>query len=81
MFSSLRNYSKHICESERFTYDNYEYYNIYENLDKSYSNDLSKYIYNCNRRSTPLIVLYSDKKLLRLSHDRLIKREGRLETM
>lgn len=32
MLSSLRSYSRNIEKSERFYYDNYEYYNIYENL-------------------------------------------------
>lgn len=71
MFSSLRNYSKNIDQCERFYYDNYDYYNIYENLEKDYKDDLSKFMYHCNRRSTPIIVTYGQRQ--RFKHSRYIK--------
>lgn len=71
MFSSLRNHSRNIEKCERFYYDNYEYYNIYENLEKDYKDDLSKFIYHCNRRSTPFIAIYGS--LFRFKHSRLTR--------
>lgn len=72
MFSSLKNYSKNIDQSERFYYDNYDYYNIYENIEKDYRDDLSKFTYHCTRRTTPLITTYS-KYNQRFKHSRVLK--------
>lgn len=68
MFSSLRNYSKNMDKCERFYYDNFDYYNICENLEKDYKDDLSKFIFHSNRRSTPIIANYGSK--LRFKHCR-----------
>ncbi len=79
MLSSLRNYSKNIDKSERFYYDNYDYFNIYENLEKDYKDDLSKFIYHSNRRTTPVIATYGD--LLRFKHSRLTRNEEHYRSM
>ena len=62
MFQHIHNYSSTITQSEKFYYDNFEYFNCYENLEKDYKDDLSKMIFHCNRKSIPNIIVYNDKK-------------------
>lgn len=81
MFSSMVNHEKNLIYSERFSYDNYDFYNIYENLEEVYKDDLSKFIYHCNRRTRPTIAAYGNNKLFnRHSYERFISysKHGRI---
>lgn len=80
MFQHIRNHSQAITQTEKFYYDDYDYYNIYEVEEKEYKDDLSKFIYHCNRRTTPTIVVYNPKlKNMRTPHERFIKVSERYE--
>ena len=57
MLSFTKDHEKSLPDSERFYFNNYEYYNSAEPLS-DYENDLSKLRFNCERRSTTTIVLY-----------------------
>ena len=73
MFSSMKGYERNLPYSERFAYDNYDFYNNVENLPEVYKDDLSKFIYNCRRRTKATVLAYKDNNhYIRHSHDRTI---------
>lgn len=51
MLSAVRDHEATLIESERFYYNNYEYYNAFEDMEKEYKNDLSKLRFNLKRKS------------------------------
>ena len=57
MLSGPRDHEESLPDSQRFYYNNYEYYNEVEPL-LDYQHDLSKLRFNSSRRSTTTIVLY-----------------------
>lgn len=59
MLSGLRNWVNNLQYSERFENNNFAYYNDYETR-ADYENDLTKMFYNCTRKTTPVIALFSE---------------------
>ena len=75
MLQGIRDHEETLRQSERFYYNNYEYYNDYEDLSNTYRNDLSKLRFNLHRKSKAQIVLYDtlSSNYADLPQERLIK--------
>jgi hypothetical protein len=74
MLQAMRDHEETLSQTERFYYNNYEYYNDYEDLTATYRNDLSKLRFNLHRKSRAHIVLYDtiSSNYSDLPHERLI---------
>lgn len=59
MLGVPRDHEQTLPDSERFYFNNYEYYNEWEVMEYLHD-DLSKLRFNCLRKSTTTLVLYDD---------------------